>query len=327
MRAGEQVARRRSLPGVAAYCRTHYGGLMTAAGRWPEAEEALTEGVRLWALGKRNLRTGALARLAELRVRQGRLPEAAHLLAELPLTDETARPLAALQLAEGRPVEAQETLDRCLVKMTPGGVETVPLLALLADAQLAAEDRDGARRTAEQLTACVGERATAYTRATAALARGRVALADGEDARPFLRQALDGYLEAHCPLETAHCRLELALASAAERPEVALAEARAAYDAFERLRAARHVDAAAALLRSLGVKVASAQPDGGLLTRRECEVLELLGEGLSNPEIAARLYLSRKTVEHHVGNVLAKLGLRGRAEAAAYAAREKQAAE
>jgi DNA-binding NarL/FixJ family response regulator len=104
--------------------------------------------------------------------------------------------------------------------------------------------------------------------------------------------------------------------------ETAITDARAALGAFDRLGASRDADEAAALLRGLGAKVARVGPRGlGTLTRREQEVLSLLGEGLSNPAIADRLYLSRRTVEHHVANVLSKLGLTGRAEAAAYVAR------
>jgi DNA-binding NarL/FixJ family response regulator len=55
------------------------------------------------------------------------------------------------------------------------------------------------------------------------------------------------------------------------------------------------------------------------VTARELEVLEAVRDGLSNPEIAARLYLSRKTVEKHVGSLMNKLGVRARAQLAAIA--------
>jgi DNA-binding CsgD family transcriptional regulator len=62
-------------------------------------------------------------------------------------------------------------------------------------------------------------------------------------------------------------------------------------------------------LRSLGV------------TAREAEVLALLAEGLPNREIAARLYLSHRTVERHIANLAVKAGVRGRSELIAFAAR------
>ena len=63
--------------------------------------------------------------------------------------------------------------------------------------------------------------------------------------------------------------------------------------------------------------------DGGIgaLSAREREVADLVALGATNPEIASRLFLSRKTVEHHVSNALAKLGLRSRAELAAQVGR------
>jgi DNA-binding CsgD family transcriptional regulator len=57
-------------------------------------------------------------------------------------------------------------------------------------------------------------------------------------------------------------------------------------------------------------------------TQREVQVLRLIVEGRTNPEIAAELGLSRHTVKRHVDNLFAKLGVSSRAEAAAYALRE-----
>jgi DNA-binding NarL/FixJ family response regulator len=241
---------------------------------------------------------------------------------------EAAAPMAALHLAKGEASLARDVLERALARIDPTSSPAAPLLALLVDAHLAAGQVEPATATAEALAACATEHHSQYLLAVAALAKGRVCLASGTgDPQTCLREALSGFARAQMPVEVAHSRLELAMSLVAEQPEVAMAEARAAHDAFERLQAARQVDAAAAVLRSLGIRSGTNRPGGSLLTKREAEVLELLGHGLSNPEIAERLFISRKTAEHHVGNVLSKLGLRSRGEAAAYAARTRPGTE
>ena len=59
--------------------------------------------------------------------------------------------------------------------------------------------------------------------------------------------------------------------------------------------------------------------DAGALSEREREVLELIGQGLTNRQIAARLFLSEKTVKNHVSSILRKTGLERRTQAAVYA--------
>ena len=59
------------------------------------------------------------------------------------------------------------------------------------------------------------------------------------------------------------------------------------------------------------------------LTRREREVLALLVQGMSNPEIAERLVISRSTVKVHISSILSKLGVSSRAEAISVAIQNK----
>jgi DNA-binding NarL/FixJ family response regulator len=158
--------------------------------------------------------------------------------------------------------------------------------------------------------------------AQAALAAGRCARAEGgAEAAELLQRAVNLFAALPSPLGAARARLELARAQAAAAPEVAVDLARRARSELEALGAVREADAAAALMRELGVKAPAGRRQQGLLSRREVEVLRLVGEGLTNPEIAARLYISPKTAEHHVGRIYGKLGLRTRTELAAYAVR------
>jgi len=328
MRAAADLMQRRNV--VAAFCRAHYGGILTAAGRWNQAETELVEAARHFDLGMSARRDAAIIRLGDLRVRQGRLEEAALLLEGLDHHPDAVRAVAALHLARGDTALARELLERA-TEGRDDAVPTVgettmvgPLLLLLVDVHLEEGNVDDAASVAERLDHLAGAQQGPYLKAAAALAKGRVCVASGKgDARACLHDALEGFTRAQLPMELARTRLELARALSERSPEVAIAEAKAALEGFQRLEAARHADAAAAMLRSLGAPIRTGTKGSGALTRREAEVLQLIGAGLSNPEIGDRLYITRKTVEHHVGNVLAKLGLRNRAEAAAYSTRQK----
>jgi DNA-binding CsgD family transcriptional regulator len=199
----------------------------------------------------------------------------------------------------------------------------VPALEVLVASHLGVGDVAGAGAAARRLGEIAAASSSAAVEGRAAAAEGRCAAAAGEAelAVACFERAMVAWSQVDLPLEAARVRHDLAAVLAASRPDVAVAEAQAALAEFERLGAGADGDAAAALLRSLGVAGRTGPRSGGTLTRREREVLALVGQGLSNPEIAARLHISRKTAEHHVTNLLAKLGLPNRTAAAGAAHR------
>jgi DNA-binding CsgD family transcriptional regulator len=214
-------------------------------------------------------------------------------------------------------------LRRRLAATSPDRLDVAAVIELLGEAEIALRDTGAAVERGSALIAL-----GAVNNCDLIIAHGErllghaLAATDVSAACAHLETALAAFVRAGIPYRAAQTRLLLAQVLERSDHEVAGAEARAALSVFEDLGADRDADAAAALMRDLGVKAARTGPKNvGRLTRREQEVLALLGEGLSNPEIAERLFLSRKTVEHHVARILSKLGLRGRAEAAALVAR------
>jgi len=166
-------------------------------------------------------------------------------------------------------------------------------------------------------------------RAAAGRALALVALAEGDDARAAeLAHAAAADAQAiGAMLELARARLVAGRALLATSRDAAIAELQAAATQAEACGAPRLRDEAVRELRRAGVRVGRGGPrapgDAGLdaLSPREREMAELVAEGLTNRQIAARVFLSEKTVETHLTRVFQKLGVKSRAQVAAEVAR------
>ena len=311
-------------PALFTFCGTCCAEVVGAMGDWAEGERWLVDTMRsLESTGQRPRCVHPATRLASLRVQQGRLEEAEHLLEGYEDLPEAVQPMVSLHLARGQAALAAARLHRRLNQIGRDSLLAAPLLVQLADAQVARGDVAGALQTADTLAA-IGERSgLERIRAEANLAAGS-AMTEVNDpaAATKLGEALDSFTRLALPHASARTRIVLARCLAPTDPDVAVEEARQALASFERLGATREADSAALFLRSLGVRGRTgSRGHTDVLTKREVEVLRLLGDGFTNAEIAARLYISTKTAATHVGNVLSKLGLRNRAEAAVFAER------
>jgi DNA-binding NarL/FixJ family response regulator len=320
LRVVDDFTARYGCPFMYATCRAHYGGLLVATGRWEQAERELAAAIRMSGRAGPVPHAMAVTVLADLRLLQGRIEEAEALLDRC--ADDLVR--ARVCLARGETEAATELLKRCLGD-DAGPTRTATVLALLVEALIGLDRPDAAAASANRLEALAAAEPMGRTAALAAVAAGRVAAARGDPttAADHFRAAVPVLDRLGLAFDAAQARLATARALAPGSPQVAVVEARAALAMFDHTGASAHADTAAELLRSLGDRARSVPRIPGPLTRREREVAELVGRGLSNPEIAHRLHLSPRTVGHHVAHVLTKLGLRNRAEIAARMAAER----
>jgi DNA-binding CsgD family transcriptional regulator/tetratricopeptide (TPR) repeat protein len=328
--AADAVMEHRGCPYLFAECRVAHGRVLTLTGRWPEAESELARAIPVARRVFAGVYGRTIAGLAELRLRQGRLEEAQALIEGAASPVQTAVAAAGLALRRGEGKTAVALIDRWFNAVTLAApmhagdhglsIEAAAALGIKVEALLALDERDAAADVVRLLEQRRTSSGCSANEAQAALARGRLATKPME-AIPCFEGAVELFSMLNLPLEAARTRLELARALAPSSLPLATAEARAALAAFDRLGASADADVAAELLRAWGVSGRYVPRVAARLTRREQEVLALLADGLTNPEIADRLHITRKTAAHHVSNVLSKLGARNRAQAIGYAAR------
>jgi DNA-binding CsgD family transcriptional regulator len=307
-----------------AHCRSNLGLILCDVGRWDDAEVTLRLASSRSAHAGPRTEGQVSAALAELWVLQGRLNDAERLLAGRHSHQDCILPLAALRLSRRAYPEAAAVARHGLRLMGDDRLRSARLLAICVEAELARGDIQQASLDAEELTALTADHPLPVLRARAELARGRVAeiRGDAAGASTAYQRGLRILADNEWPLLRAELHLALARLLADTDLPAAITEARDAHLIYERLGSPTATESAS-LLNSLGVP-ATARPRRAdataALTRRETQVLDLLRDGLSNADIANRQHNSVRTIEHHVSAILAKLGLRSRAEAAAYAA-------
>ena len=275
--------------------------------------------------------------LACLRLEQGRWDEAADHAAAVLRRPNVAipsriQPLVVLGRLRARRGDPQPwgPLDEALelARRTEELQRLAPVAAARAEACWLAGDLTAVGRETEHALALALQVEDDWAIGELCAWRRRVGIEDGVEigqlAAPYGLERQGEWKAAARRWEDIGCPYEAAMVRLQSQDENSLQEALATFQGLRAVPAARAV---AQRLRSRGVRSIARGPNRSTsdnpaqLTSRQLEILELLAEGLTNAEIAARLYITPKTVEHHVSAVLVKLGVHSRKQASAEAIR------
>jgi DNA-binding CsgD family transcriptional regulator len=297
-------------------CLVHRAQIMQLHGAWPEAidearraAERCLRGENPAAAGEACYQRGEIHRLlGDYRAAEGAYREA---------TGYGWQPqpgLALMRLAQGDASAAEAAIRRMEAETSEPG-KRAGLLPAYAEILLAIEDLDGARAASAELESIAEGAESSALAAMAAQARGAVDLAQG-DARAALaslRTAGEVWQQLEAPYEAARARELVGRACRALGDEdTAMLELEAARAVYAQVGAMPDVT-------RIGSLTGGRHRSTHGLTERELEVLRHLAAGETNKAIAAELVLSERTVDRHVSNIFAKLGVSSRAAATAYA--------
>lgn len=297
----------------AGICQVHRSEFLQVKGAWVEAmaqaglaRARLAEPFRQLAYGAAVYQQGEMHRL------RGELKRAEACYREASDAGRDPQPgLAILRLSQGRLAIAAQAIDRALAEVEDR-VSRSQLLAPFVEIMLACGRLDEARAGTDELTAIAETLGSPLLDAVTKRATGAVLLAEGDARRALvpLRLASDKFREIGAPYEFARtCTLIGGARRALGDEEGAELEVDAARSVFERLGARPEL----ARLDGTATTAATA------LTARELQVLRLIARGSTNRSIGAELGLSERTVDRHVSNIFAKLGVSSRAAATALA--------
>lgn len=297
-------------------CLVHRAQIMQLHGAWSEAlEEARRAANRCLqaenpaAAGEACYQRGEIHRLlGDYRAAEGAYREASgHGWEPQP-------GFALMRLAQGKADAAEAAIRRVEAETSEPG-KRAGLLPSFVEIMLAVDDLEAARGASGELESIAKGHENGALGAMAAQARGAVELAQGEAraALASLRGVGEVWQQLEAPYEAARGRELVGLACRALGDEdTAALELDAARAAYAELEAAPDVTRIDSL-------TGAGPGDAHRLTERELEVLRHLAAGETNKAIAAEFVLSERTVDRHVSNIFAKLGVSSRAAATAYA--------